>query len=411
MSKVDVSKQEIFRKYGLEAEHDLDTDLMVVNMGPSHPSMHGTLRAVLKVDGETIVDCAIEMGYLHRCFEKESERGTYTHVVPYTDRLNYVSALMNNVGFTKAVERLMGVEIPERAMFIRVIINELSRVMDHLVCVGTNIVDIGALTNFWYFFYAREKIYEFVEKLTGARLTNSYTRIGGLAYDLYEGFEDHLRAIIKETRQSIADVEGLVRNNRIFIDRTLGVGVISPEDALDWGYTGPCLRAAGVAHDLRKAHPYYHYDEFDFEVPVGQNGDSYDRIVLRFEEMKQSLRIVEQALQKLPGGAVMSDDPKVAIPDKNNVYTSIEGLMNHFMIIMYGVKPPPGEIYDATEAANGELGFYVVSDGGTHPYRVRVRPPCFPIWSSFPHLVEGQLIADSIATVGNLNIVAGELDR
>jgi NADH dehydrogenase I D subunit len=411
MAKTDVLKQEIFREYGLEAEHDLDTDYMVVNMGPSHPTMHGTLRAVIKLDGETIVDSALEIGYLHRCFAKESERGTYTHVVPYTDRLNYVSALMNNVGFTKAVEKLMEVDIPDRAKIIRVIICELSRVMDHFVCIGANLVDIGALTNFWYFFYAREKIYEFVEKLTGARLTNSFTRIGGLAHDLYEGFEDDLKNILKESHQAIRDVEGLVRKNRIFVDRTVGVGAISAEDAIDYGYTGPCLRGSGVSYDVRKAHPYYHYDEFDFEVPLGRNGDSFDRIVVRFEEMRQSLRIVEQTLQKLPPGPVMSDDPRVALPEKNQVYNSIEGLMNHFMIIMFGVKPRRGEVYDMTEAANGELGFYVVSDGGTHPYRVRVRPPCFPLFASYPFLIEGQLLADAIATIGNLNIIAGELDR
>lgn len=389
----------------------LATHQMHLNLGPSHPTMHGTLRILLTLDGERIVGAVPEIGYLHRCFEKESEDHTYTQIVPYTDRLNYVSPLMNNVGYAMAVEKLLGIGVPARAEYIRVIISELSRIMDHLVCIGTNVVDIGALTNFWYFFNVRESLYVWVEALTGARLTNTYTRIGGVARDLPEGFDAGVRKCLKELDVAVKEVMGLLRKNRIFMERTRDVGVISGEDAIAYGFTGPCLRASGVAYDIRKAHPYCRYDEFDFDVPLGVAGDTYDRTIVRIEEIRQSVRIVEQALAKIPDGPIINPEAHTALPPKAEVYNSIEGLIRHFEIIMFGVKPPVGEVYSYTEAANGELGFYIVSDGSGTPYRIKVRPPCFAIYQAYPHMIKGQMLADAIAILGSLNIVAGELDR
>lgn len=384
---------------------------LIINLGPSHPAFHGALRTQVRLDGETIVGAASEIGYLHRCFEKHSENSTYQQIIPYTDRLNYCSALMNNVGYCKTVEMLMGVEIPERAIVIRVLICELSRIIDHLVCVGTNIVDIGALTNFWYTFNVREKVYTLFEKITGARLTYSYTRIGGLSRDLYDDFASDLKVVIKEIQEAVNDVRGLVEKNRIFVDRTRDVGIVTKEQALDWGFTGPCLRASGVAHDLRKAEPYYGYETYDFDIPVGEVGDTYDRILLRLEEITQSIRIVQQAMARLPKGPVMTSDRRVRLPEKDEVYSSIEGLMNHFKIVMHGIIPPPGETYSATEAANGELGYFLISDGTFRPYRLKVRPPCFPLFNAYEHIIKGHMVADAIAILGSLNIVAGELDR
>ncbi len=394
-----------------ETKRDLETNSMIVNMGPSHPTMHGALRTQLVLDGEIIVRAASEIGYLHRCFEKHSEHSTYQQIIPYTDRLNYLSALMNNVGYCHAVEKLLGITLPERCILIRVIMCELSRIMDHLVCVGTNLVDIGALTNFWYFFNVREKMYVLIEKVTGARLTYAYTRVGGLNRDIYPDFINDVNVVLKEVEQAVKDVRGLVENNRIFVERTVDVGVVTKQEAIDWGFSGPCLRASGVAHDLRKAEPYYFYDEFDFDIPVAENGDTYDRIVLRFEEITQSIRIVHQAMKRLKPGPIHSNDPRVNLPSKEQVYGSIEGLMNHFKLIMHGILPPKGEVYSATEAANGELGFYIVSDGGKSPYRIKVRPPCFPIFAAYEKMIEGEMVADAVAVLGTLNIVVGELDR
>lgn len=397
--------------YAPEFYKDLHTDLMFLNMGPSHPASHGTLRNFVALDGETIMASVLEIGYLHRGFEKTAEHRTYDQVIPYTDRLNYVSAIMNNVGFAKAVEALIGVEVPERCQYLRVIVSELMRIVDHLVCLGANLVDIGALTNFWYLFNKREILYDILDKLTGARLTNSFTRIGGLARDAYDGFESDVLNVLIEFEVAVNDVLKLIKRNKIFLNRTVGVGVISPEDAISYGFTGPCLRACGIPYDLRKEQPYYHYDTFDFDVPVGEKGDTYDRFMVRFEEINQSIRIVRQALKALPTGPVNSDDKRVSLPPKSETYLNIEGLINHFKHIYEGIKIPPGEYYDATEAANGELGFYIVSDGSGTPYRVRCRPPCFTIFSAYPDMIEGSLIADAVATLGSINIIAGELER
>ena len=400
-----------FREAGQDPSDSEIAERMLVNIGPSHPVAHGTLRVLVELEGETIKHAIPEIGYLHRGFEKSAEKGTWNNVVPYASRLNYVSALANDVAYVKAVEKLCGIEVPDRCKFIRVIVAELSRIMDHCVCNAANIVDVGALTNFWYLFTVREKIYTVIEKLTGIRLTTAYARVGGLAADLYEGFEDEVRALLREIVPYVQDVLKLVKRNRIFMERTVGAGKISAADALSSGWTGPCLRACGVPLDARKRDGYYFYDEFDFDVVVGENGDSFDRIMVRFEEIFQSIRIIEQALDKLPGGPVNTPDNRFILPPKQEVYRDIEPLMNHFMLVMFGVPVPPGETYDSFEVPNGELGFHLISDGRGRPYRVRVRPPCFYIYSEYPHLIQGAMVADMAAVLGSLNVVAGELDR
>jgi len=386
-------------------------DLLFLNLGPSHPATHGTLRALLALDGETIVAAVPEMGYLHRGFEKDCEAHPYQQCIPYTDRLNYVSAMMNNTGFCRAVEKMLRVEVPDRARYIRVVTSELNRIIDHLVCVGANLVDLGALTNFWYSFNAREKVYDILEKLCGARLTSSYMRIGGLARDTYPAFSGEVKAVLKDILAAANDVERLVAKNRILIDRTRDLCVVSGEEAVLWGWTGPTLRASGVDHDLRKDEPYDHYEDFKFQTVLGSKGDIYDRIFVRMGEIRESAKIIVQALDRLPGGPVMSPDKRVALPPKTETYGNIEGLMNHFKIIMHGVRPPRGEVYDATEAANGELGYTIVSDGGKNPYRVKCRPPCFMNYAAFASMIEGHLVADAVANLGSINIIAGELDR
>jgi len=394
-----------------DLEADLPTRHMVVNFGPSHPAMHGTVRMRMELDGETIVKAEPEIGFLHRGFEKSCEKGPWNDPIPYTDRLNYVSAIMNNVGYCMAVEKLMGLELPERGKYIRVILCELNRIMDHFVNVGAQLVDLGALTNFWYLFNVREKIYMLLEKLTGARLTNSYTRIGGMIRDLEPAWAQEVEGLMEEVHKAVTDVLGLIQRNRIFYDRTVGVGVWSKEKALSWGWTGPCLRASGVPYDVRKAAPYYHYDEFDFDIPVGEHGDAYDRVMVRFEEINQSARIVRQALKKLPGGPVSVQDPRVTLPPKKKVYTSMEALINHFMLVFEGLRPPAGEVYSYTEAANGELGFYVVSDGSGNPVKVRCRSPSFANTSALREMIMGSMIADIIPTFDLLNMIGGECDR
>jgi NADH dehydrogenase I D subunit len=390
---------------------DLHTDLMFLNIGPSHPASHGTLRTFVALDGETIAAAVTEIGYLHRGFEKTCEHRTYNQCIPYTDRLNYCSAILNNIGFAKAVEKLLDIEITDRCKFIRVIVGELMRIVDHCICIGTNLVDIGALSNFWFLFNKREKVYTILERLTGARLTNSFTRIGGLYRDLYDGFEEEVLAVLKEIEEASHEVQRLIAKNRIFVDRTQGICILSPERAISYGFTGPNLRATGVPLDLRKTNPYYYYDTFDFDVAVGSTGDTYDRIMVRFVEMEQSARIIRQALKRLPGGPVNVDDKRVTLPGKRDTYQNIEGLINHFKLIFEGVKAPRGEVYDAIEAANGELGFYIVSDGSGYPYRIHCRAACFYAFNAFHEMVEGHMIADAVATLGSINIIAGELER
>ncbi|MFA6235904.1 MAG: NADH dehydrogenase (quinone) subunit D [Bacteriovorax sp.] len=381
-----------------------------INIGPSHPATHGTLRIMAEIEGEVIKRSRLEIGYLHRCFEKMCENHLYNQVIPYTDRLNYCSSPMNNIGWCKAVEDMMGIEIPDRAKALRMVLAELSRVIDHLVCIGTGAVDLGALTSFWFCFEQRERVYELFEKLCGARLTVSLTRVGGMAQELPVGWVTDCLEVVKIISKNIEVVDQLLTKNQIWTLRTK-VAPVTAADAIAWGYTGPCLRASGVNYDIRKANPYYFYKDVEFEIPIGQEGTPFDRYLVRMEEMRQSLRIVNQVLNNLPSGPYQSLDKRVCIPPKREVYTNIEGLMNHFMLIMKGVRPPVGEIYSATEAANGELGFYVISDGGPNPYRVKVRPPCFAIYQSFNEVIYNKMIADAIAEIGSMNIIAGELDR
>lgn len=395
----------------VEAAKEKPDNLIPLNIGPSHPATHGTLRVMVELNGEKIHRAGVEIGYLHRCFEKMAETHPYNQVIPYTDRLNYCSAPMNNIGYCKAVERLLGVEIPAKAQAMRVILAELSRVIDHVVCIGANAVDLGALTGFFQLFTLREKVYSIFEKLCGARLTVSMTRVGGMAQDAPPGWFDEVLQLCKELRAGVSDVETLLTENKIWIQRTQGVGAIRAEDAIAWGYTGPCLRAAGVQLDLRKAQPYYIYDQLDFDIPVGTSGDVYERYLVRIEEMKQSIKIVEQVCKNVPSGDFTIRDKGIVLPEKKDVYGNIEGLMNHFMLVINGLRPPKGEVYDYTEAANGELGFHLVSDGSGVPYRLKVRPPCFAIYQSFPESITGGLVADVISILGSMNLIAGELDR
>ena len=432
-----------------------------VNMGPAHPAMHGIIRIFAELDGETVVKAEVEIGYLHRAFEKDCEAGPYNHAIPFTDRLNYVSPLINNFGYASAVEKLLGIDITERCKYIRVIMSEISRICDHLTCVGASAMELGAFTVFLYMIKAREFLWELVEDVTGARLTISYGRVGGVKADLPEGFDAKVRNALVEVRQVLREVHTLLTGNRIFMDRMVGVGALSREETIAWAITGPLLRAAGVPFDVRRAQPYWAYDRVEFEIPLGKNGDNFDRYLVRMAEMEQSMRIVEQALAGMPGGAINVDhqgkpidpaayvdkgkqgkteglllvpitlspnlqgqdrgaqgrvnvrDKRVVLPPKEDTYGSIEGLMNHFMLVMdgYGIRPPAGEAYVAVEGANGELGFYVVSDGTDRPYRVRCRPPCLPPVAAIPRMIEGEMVADVIPTFGSVNMIGGELDR
>jgi len=438
-----------------------ETRTLLLNVGPSHPAMHGVVRIIVELDGETVTSADVEIGYLHRGFEKMCEIGPYNNAIPYTDRLNYVSPLINNVGYCMAVEKLLGIETTERCNYIRVIMSEISRISDHLTCIGAGAMELGAFTVFLYMIKAREFLWELIEEVTGARLTISYTRVGGVKADLPEGFPERVAKAFQETRKVLKECDQLLTRNRIFVDRMKGVGIISKGDAISYGITGPFLRSTGVDYDVRKAQPYLVYNQIDFDIPVGVHGDNLDRYMVRMEEMEQSMRIVEQALAKIPGGAFMVDaggreipaalmvdeakmgrtagfkekivrmDPtlegssgshhpavnapekKVVLPAKEDTYGNIEGLMDHFKLVMvgHGIRPPKGEVYLPVEGANGELGFYVVSDGSDRPYRVRVRPPCFPMMAALSKILVGDMMADVVPTFGSVNMIAGELDR
>jgi NADH-quinone oxidoreductase subunit D len=394
-----------------ELEAHVPSKHMVVNLGPSHPAMHGTVRMRVELEGETIVRADPEIGFLHRGFQKSCENVTWTQCLPYTDRLNYVSALMNNFGFLNAVEKLMGLTIPVRAQYIRVIGSELHRIADHLTCVGAVGLELGGFSAFLYAIEARELITDRITELTGARLTTSFGRVGGINRDLPDDFSRKVLKSLDKIASLRDEVDALLTKNRIFVDRMKGTGVISSQDAQDFGFTGPCLRACGIDYDLRKAHPYWVYPELDFDVPVGANGDNYDRYLLRIEELKQSDRIIRQALEKLPKGPIILDDWRVVLPPKPDVYGTIEGVMAHFKLIMEGIQVPPGEVYDATEAANGELGWYLVSDGSGRPYKVHVRSPGFAILSGVPRIIEGQMLADLIPTFDTINMIGGEVEQ
>jgi NADH-quinone oxidoreductase subunit D len=394
----------------IEASDPIE-EIMEIQMGPSHPASHGTIKFNLKLDGERIVDCDVEVGYLHRAFEKMCEQGTWTQCFPYTDRLNYASPCINNVGFALAVEKLLNIELPERCQFVRTIMSEVSRITDHLTCLGMASSEVGATTVAFYMLEARELLYDLVEAVTGARLTVTWCRLGGVSHDLPADFNERIANAFEMLDAVLSDCDKLLSRNRVFIDRMSGIGIMSREDAISYGLTGPLLRATGVSYDVRKAYPYLVYDRFDFEVPTGEKGDNYDRFNMRFHEMYQSKRIIEQAMAVLPQGPISITDPRIVLPPKHQVYNSIEGLMNHFKLIMEGVKVPPGDVYSAVEGANGELGFYVVSDGSGRPYRVRVRPPCFFGMSALNKMLIGRMIPDIVTTFGMINMIGGECDR
>jgi len=432
-----------------------------VGVGPAHPAMHGIIRIVAELDGEVIVNADVEIGYLHRAFEKDCEQGGWNNAIPYTDRLNYVSPLINNFGYASAVEKLLGVDVTERCQYIRVIMSEISRICDHLTCVGASAMELGAFTVFLYMIKAREFLWELVEDVTGARLTISYGRVGGVKADLPAGFAEKTLRAFKQTREVLDEVHRLLTGNRIFMDRMVGVGALSREETIGYAITGPLLRAVGVGYDVRRAQPYYVYDRLEFEIPTQKDGDNYARYLVRMAEMEQSMRIVEQALAAIPSGPINVDfegrpidpatyvdrgkqgkteglllmpitlspnlegqqrsasrrvnveDKRVVLPPKETAYGSIEGLMNHFMLIMegYGIRPPAGEAYVPVEGANGELGFYVVSDGSDRPYRVRCRPPCLPPLAALHRMIAGEMVADMIPTFGSVNMIGGEIDR
>ncbi|MFH1068475.1 MAG: NADH-quinone oxidoreductase subunit D [Candidatus Glassbacteria bacterium] len=441
---------------------DRHTETAFINVGPSHPAMHGVIRIVTELEGEKVLGADVEIGYLHRCFEKDCEHVGWNQAFPYTDRLNYVSPLINNVGWALAVEKLFGATVPERCQYIRVIVSELSRLVDHLTCIGAAAMEVGAMTVFLYFMKAREFLYDLIEWLTGGRITISYVRVGGVKADLPEGFEDKLRRVLAEVLVVIKEVDKLLTRNRIFIDRMKGIGRLDRERTIAYGITGPLLRAVGVPYDVRKDIPYLVYDRFDFEIPVADDGDSYSRYLVRMEEMRQSVRILQQALEQIPGGAIAVDaygnelsgadmvelakrgqvkdyvdakakvdltldytdsrnagrvnlvgDRTLTLPSKEETYGNIEGLMAHFMQVMdnWGVRPPVGEAYHAVEGANGELGFYLVSDGSGRPMRARCRGPCFFPMAALHEMLVGDMIADIVPAFGSINMIAGELDR
>ena len=394
-----------------DLKENLHTDHMVLNMGPSHPATHGTVKFLLTLDGETVVDMVVEVGYLHRGFEKMCESVSYSNVFPYTDRLNYCSAIMNNVGYALAVEKLCDLEVTERCKYIRVVTNELARISDHYTNIAAAALELGALTAFIYFVEARELVWDLLEKVCGARLTSNYIRVGGLMCDLPSGFNDDLEATYPKLDKLFDDVDKLLTKNRIFLDRMRDTGAISKEEAISWGFTGPCLRACGIDYDIRKKQPYLVYDRLDFDIPLGTTGDNFDRYLVRMEEIKQSLKIIKQAMKDMPEGPINIDNPYLRIPSKQDVYSQMEEMIAHFKVVIDGVKPPVGEVYYATEAANGELGFYIVSDGSGKPWKCRVRPPCFTMTGALPELCKGGMLADIVPTFDMLNMIGGECDR
>ncbi len=399
-----------------EEEGDLGTRRMIVNFGPQHPATHGTLRSIIELDGERIVRLDAEIGYLHSGFEKISEYRTYNQTVTVTDRMNYLSPLSNNVGFTVAVEELMGIQATPRCAAIRVALCELSRIADHVLCVGLQAMDLGAFTVMLWTFIERENLYDIFENVTGARLTTSYTRVGGLLRDVPPDFEEMVRKFMAKCAKTIDDIEEMLNENRIFVDRTKGVGALSKETAISYGLTGPLLRACGVPYDVRRARPYQGYESYAFDVITEEEGDSYSRYRVRVREMRESLRIIDQVLRTMPQGPITVDDPRIAIPPKTAMNTpegGMEGLIYHFKNYMFGhgLCPPKGEVYSSTEAPNGELGYYLVSDGTQRPYRWRVRPPSFYNYQVFPEMCVGGPLSDLVAILSSLNVIAGELDR
>ena len=393
------------------AEPDFGSEGMLINIGPQHPATHGVLRLVLELDGETVIRCIPHIGYLHSSFEKLGEYRDWNQIVPLTDRMDYLAPLIYNCAYVMAVEKMMGVEVTERCKVVRVICMELDRIFSHLLWLGTWAIDVGAFTPFLYAFQEREKVYQLHDELTGARITTSATRVGGMMAELPPGWTGGVRAFIEGLPSTLDEIEVLLATNGIHLGRTQGVGIISGEDAINSGLSGPNLRGSGIPYDLRKDRPYYDYETYDFEVPIGEYGDCYDRYMVRMEEMRQSCSILDQALERLPGGPMNVDDPRVILPSKTDCMNDMESMIHHFKLVIEGVKAPPGESYFAVEGSKGELGMYVVSDGGSKPVRWRIRPPSFVNLSAIPRLVEGSLLADVIVVNASLDIVLGEIDR
>ncbi|MCK5446836.1 MAG: NADH dehydrogenase (quinone) subunit D [Gemmatimonadetes bacterium] len=384
---------------------------MVINMGPQHPATHGVLRLVLQLDGETVVRCIPHIGYLHTGIEKTCEYREWNQVIPYTDRMDYLAPMLYNVGYVLAVESLLGVEITPRCRVVRVILSELNRILGHLLWLGTGAMDLGATTVFLYTFSERERIYNLHEAYCGGRITTSVTRVGGMLADLPVGWVEACREFVEGLPATLDETERLLTRNSIWQGRMIDVGVIDAEAALDFGLTGPNLRGSGVAYDVRKARPYLGYDEYDFDVPVGVVGDTYDRYLVRLEEMRQSVRIIQQALDRLPGGPINVQDPAVILPDKSEAMSSIDAMISHFKLVMEGLQVPAGDVWYSIEATKGELGFGIISDGGSKPVRCRFRGPSFVNLASLPHLVEGGLVSDVITCNASIDIVLGEIDR
>jgi NADH-quinone oxidoreductase subunit D len=385
-------------------------DLSTLNLGPTHPATHGIFQNILTMDGETIVDAEQTVGYIHRAFEKIAERRPFYQITTLTDRMNYCSSPINNMGWHMTVEKLLGIEVPKRAQYMRVIMMELARLADHIVCNSILAVDTGALTGFLYVYQWREHIYEIYEEMCGARLTTNMGRFGGMERDFSKVAIEKIKVLLEGLPKGLKEFEGMVMRNRIFMDRTQNVGAISAERALNYGFTGPNLRAAGVDYDVRSLNPYSSYEDFEFDVPVGTKGDTYDRFLVREEEMWQSLRIIQQALDNLPEGPYHADAPHYYLPKKEDVYHNMEALIYHFKIVMGEIDAPVGEVYHSVEGGNGELGFYLVSDGGRTPYRLKFRRPGFIYYQAFPEMIKGSSLSDAIVTMSSMNVIAGELD-
>ena len=398
----------------VDPETEFEGKKMVINFGPQHPATHGTLRNVFELEGETVTRCDPEIGFLHTGFEKLAEHMTYTQWVTVTDRMNYLSAINNNVGYSVAVEDLLGIEVPPRCAVLRVILCELSRMADHILCLGLQGMDLGAFTVMLWSFEKREEVYDIIEAACGARLTTSWTRVGGLMRDVPTGFEDLVYNFLDEFEPLIDEFHLMLTGNKIFLDRTKDIGVLTYDEAVSWGVSGPIARASGVDYDVRRDRPYLGYDGYDFRVPIQENGDSYARYLQRMEEIKEAIEIVRQALAKLPEGEIVHDDFKMSLPEKNNVYNDMESLIHHFKLVMlgHGIQPEAGsQIYSSTEVPTGELGFFVVSDGSEVPFRIRIRPPSVYNYAVFPLLSEGGMISDAVAVLSSLHVIAGELDR
>ncbi len=387
-----------------------DDNLVTVNLGPTHPATHGVFQNIIKIDGERIVSAEPTIGYIHRAFEKLAEHRPYYQITPITDRLNYCSSPINNIGWHMTVEKLLGVKTPKKVDYMRVIIMELARIADHLICNSILGVDTGAFSGFLYMFEQREHIYELYEEVCGARLTTNIGRIGGFERDFSPVFYQKINAFIDSFTHTLNEFESLFNRNRIFMDRTIGVGPISGERALNYGFTGPNLRAAGVDYDVRVTCPYSSYEDFDFIIPVGTNGDTYDRFMVRNAEMWESLSIIKQALQKMPEGPYHADVPEFYLPPKEQVYNYMEALIYHFKVVMGEIPVPVGEVYHSVEGGNGEVGYYLVSDGGRSPFRLHFRRPSFIYYQAYPEMIKGSLLSDAIVTLSSLNVIAGELD-